>query len=449
MTHKKVSNNVLLGEKGINLIQKRVLEMGFVWHQRGVVDAGVDGTIELRKEDSEEVLNTIIQVQSRATGGKFTAETQAGFEYMCDERDLEYWMRGNTPIILVRSRPSSDEAYWISVKDYFSSPALRRSRRILFDKKTNRFDRSCRSQLFDLGVARGAGLYLGPTPRREEIYSNLLRVSSVAKTLYVADTEFRNRHALRELLPVHGSGASQEWILTSKRLISFHDLGEPPWDKVCDLGTLESFDTSEWASSSDPVRRREFVDLLNRCLRQKAWLRGVRYHEGRECYYFPATKSMKPRRIRYEGLSRASTRTVFSGYFSKTAEGKIAYYRHFAFNGHFRRYADEWFLEIVPTYHYTSDGSRMDRWYSERLSGIKRLERNPAVLHQVLFWAEYLRQPKVGDLFQKDYPFLRFDALVTFQVGVGIPDDEWLPNEEDEATKQAVEVVDEPSLFTR
>ena len=65
--------------------------------------------------------NSIIQVQSKATEGRFTAETAVSLEYVCDERDLTYWMQGNAPVILVVSRPKTGEAYYVLLRD----PAVR------------------------------------------------------------------------------------------------------------------------------------------------------------------------------------------------------------------------------------------------------------------------------------------------------------------------------------
>jgi hypothetical protein len=151
--------------------------------------------------------------------------------------------------------------------------------------------------------------------------------------------------------------------------------------------------------------------------------------------------------VRYESLAKWSSRTVFKGYRSKTDTQRISYYRHMAFSGQFRRYAGQWFLEVTPTYHYTADGLRQDRWSAERLAGIKKLERNPAILHQVLFWAKYLRGPRMGSLFGKDCDLLRFGELVCLGADSGVPDADWLPKEEDQATREAAECVDEPSLF--
>ena len=45
---KKVTDRTILGDKGIALIHRRVLDMGFVWHPRAM-DAGIDGEISERR----------------------------------------------------------------------------------------------------------------------------------------------------------------------------------------------------------------------------------------------------------------------------------------------------------------------------------------------------------------------------------------------------------------
>ena len=51
---KKIHNNSMTGQKGINLIEKIVLEMGFVWYPTGGMEAGIDGTIEIRNPQTGE-----------------------------------------------------------------------------------------------------------------------------------------------------------------------------------------------------------------------------------------------------------------------------------------------------------------------------------------------------------------------------------------------------------
>lgn len=103
--------------------------MGYLWHPTGGLEAGIDGMIELRDPTTGAVLNLVVQVQSKATDDTFEGETDSGFFFVCDERDLDYWMNGNAPVILVRSRPKTREAYWTSIKDYFADPAKRKSRK--------------------------------------------------------------------------------------------------------------------------------------------------------------------------------------------------------------------------------------------------------------------------------------------------------------------------------
>ena len=78
-------------------------------------------------------------------------------------------MQGNSPVILVVFRPQSEEAYWVSVKDYFRDLVMRTARKVYFDKKRDRFDESCGETLASLAVPRDAGLYFAPPPKRETI----------------------------------------------------------------------------------------------------------------------------------------------------------------------------------------------------------------------------------------------------------------------------------------
>jgi len=74
--NKTIGQRSLLGQQGINLIEKIVLEMGFAWHPTNQsLEVGLDGFIEIRDPTTGEAFNTVIFVQSKATEGEFTAET--------------------------------------------------------------------------------------------------------------------------------------------------------------------------------------------------------------------------------------------------------------------------------------------------------------------------------------------------------------------------------------
>lgn len=428
---KKVSSQSIIGQMGANLIERLVLQMRYVWRPVSVFDVGIDGEIEVCDPVTGRATNSIIKVQAKATTQPFTAETASTFEYRCEQKDLDYWLHGNAPIILVVCRPDTGEAYWVSVKDYFRDLSAQKARKVQFDKGRDRFDVSCAAALRQLALPQNSGIYFDPLPRNETLYCNLLKVASFGSKIHVADTDYRTPGELWAQFKALGARVGPEWILTNKRIISFQDLDCYPFDSICDPGTRDSFDASEWAYADDEERRREFVRLLNLCLREKARLLGLRFfHDrNREYYYFPPTKSLSTRQVRYKAVQLKVRREVFKGYGKKGDPNQRAYCRHSAFRGYFLYLGNEWYLEITPTYHFTFDGYKEDMFHAERLKGIKRLERNPAVLGHLLMWADYLSRP-MRDLFSLEYPFLSFGDLVTVEAPIGLPDNVWYRAEE-------------------
>ena len=355
MAAKKIHQNSIIDKQAIALIQTIVADIGFVFYESGGVEAGIDGTIEIRDTVTGDVANCIIGVQSKGTSVDFTAETPTSFTYLCDERDLSYWLGGNVPVIFVVSRPKTKEAYWVSLKDYFSTPALRQGRKIHFDKTRNCFDVSSKSALIDLALPKDTGLYLTPNPKQETLYSNLLPVSSFSSSIYTAQTDIRTLREVWGILNRYAPGIGGEWILTEGQIRSFHDLREHPWNKICDRGTVEEEDSYEWAYSEDEDKKREFVKLLNLSLTEKirpdlVFYRDKRYH------YFQKTDDLSDWNLSYRGLQIATNRDVFKVYRNRRDNTKIDYCRHMAFRHYFQRFEDQWYLEINPTYHYTRDG---------------------------------------------------------------------------------------------
>ena len=273
---KKILHTDIVGQQGINLIEKVCLEMGFLWHPTGL-EAGIDGYIEIRDAQSGEVTNCIVQVQSKATEQRFENELSGSLEYHCIAKDLEYWLNGNAPVILVRSRPKTGEAYWVSIKDYFKDPASRKPATVVFDKSRNKFDVVAKDELAGLAIPADSGLYLGTSPKQEVIYSDLLPLEGLPATHFIGQTAFRTRGEVFATLREATSGVRGEWVLHNKTVSSFHDLSRHPWSIICDAGTVEQHNTGDWAHTEDPDRRRAFVQLLNSCLLEKLFGKGVRF----------------------------------------------------------------------------------------------------------------------------------------------------------------------------
>ena len=189
MTAKQISQRDLLGHQGVGLIDRIVTEIGWIWRETPWADAGIDGEIEIRDPSTGAMSNCIIKVQSKATAGEFQSETESGFSYTCRKADLEYWLSGNFPVVLVVSRPADGSAFWVSVKDYFAGQP-QAGHTVRFDKGTDRLDASdgCRLKLQRIALPADRGLYFAPAPTPEKIVSNLLPVRRFADTLYIAET---------------------------------------------------------------------------------------------------------------------------------------------------------------------------------------------------------------------------------------------------------------------
>jgi hypothetical protein len=213
--------------------------------------------------------------------------------------------------------------------------------------------------------------------------------------------------------------------------VSFCDLGDHPWGEICDPGTVESFDTSEWSHSADAVRRREFVELLNRTLASQLYP-DVRHWDREDCYAMSGLGREKARKRSYRSVRAKSTLTVVAKYERESADGRhFEWFRHLAFRGQFRLIEETWYLEITPTYRFTMDGLTLDRFHESRLKGIKGIEKNRAVLSSVLYWADYLTTP--AGLY--DSPLLTFGNLLSFPSEVGISDDLWSANDQTEGVR--------------
>jgi hypothetical protein len=424
---KRLHQSTLIGQQGINLIEQIVLRMGYSWNPTNL-DAGIDGYIELRDSKTGEVSNNIIQVQSKATEQPLDVDNGNTFEFHCSEKDLEYWLAGNAPVILVRSRPKTGEAYWIPVKEYFRDMSARKSRKIIFHKERNRFDEGSRDALTSLAVA-DSGLYLGAIPKLETIYSNLLQLSPFPQRYFVADSRFRTAGEIYARLNELTTRAAGEWLLNNKRIFSFHDLGVFPWDRICDVGTMDELDTEAWSQTKDVAEQRLFVQLLNACLRNKLFAKGVIFSRENEYYFFRPTQDLRDLEYAYQSRENRTSRFVFKSYPKKKDQTQIAYYRHSAFDGRFVRYGDRWFLQITPTYHYTFDGRRPYFYASDQLSGIKRLENNAAVHGQVVMWGSLLTE---RSLFDKTPNFVSFTPFAEFNLDAGFEDSLWLDREEPE-----------------
>ncbi|MBC8869381.1 MAG: DUF4365 domain-containing protein [Planctomycetes bacterium] len=421
---KKITDQQILGEQGVNLIQRIALKMGFTWHPSNQpVEAGIDGWVELRDQETGEVANCWLAVQSRA---RSTLRGDAeSVKYTPTQEEVEYWMKGSQPVILVVSQPNEDLAWWVSIKDYFHDRGdLSADRMIVFDKKNDLLSESTATEWKQLGTKHGAVVYFTPPRIVETLSSNLLKVWRWHPTVFSAPTKFSDAKEIREQLKAFLEWPPREWFLgDGNRLFSFHDLSNAPWSSVCDSSKICHLETDDWAYSEDNDDRRKFVRLLNWCLRELVGKLRMRHSPEEDCYYFSPTRERIVRRMTYTSRKKKATRTVVSRQMSKIDTERVAYYRHDGFAHRFLRFGESWYLMIEPRYVFTRDGKDPDPYREERQSKIKTLEGDAAISGKVVMFADLLKDDE--SLFDSAYPFLGFDTLEKSQLHVGIDDDGW------------------------
>lgn len=417
---KTISPQGIAGQKGVNLIEGILLKMGSRWTASGANEVGIDGYIELFDPTSHLSLGRTLAVQSKVVSA--IREAREEFRYICDPGDLDYWLKSNIPVILIVSDPETEQAYWVWLQDVFPDWKPGNPTTVLFRKDQTRFDPNALTEFVRIG-APTRGLYIAPRPEPERLWSNLLKIDGLPDLVFVGGTPLREREEIWRALEKNKAKLRSGWVPWEKKIISFDDLSTDDWDGVCEPGTVEGFEAAEWAESADPDRRRLFVQLLNSTFRTQVESH-LRFWPKDECFALAG----RERKQSYKSLKRTSGLSVVSKFSSKSKDGRIFHYwRHMAFRPQFRFLGDAWFLEITPTYRFTTDGFRKDKFHESRLKKIKEIEGNRAVLSSVLFWADYL-QPDDG-LFSEGSPLIVFGKLKTMNIGVGIDDKSWQQND--------------------
>lgn len=240
------------------------------------------------------------------------------------------------------------------------------------------------------------------------IYSNLLPLKAYPKTLFVAPALCKSqKQAWAVLLRSPSGPIPRAWAYHGKYLYSLFDPSRSEFERIADIMALEEHDSEDWAQSDDPDRRRLFTWLLNGALIDDMWQRRIHYFWRDRVFFFPGRLDEPPRRIRYRNVQQRSEITVVQHYPREPQAGDHRYLRHNAVSAHFRR-LESWVVEVTPTYLFTDDGKKKNRFHQQRLSKIKRIERNRAVLSQTLLWLRQLQE-------ESPEHYLYFDKEIVFE----------------------------------
>lgn len=176
--------------------------------QRPISDVGIDGDIEIVEPATETPTGRFLLVQVKARSA-VDQDASGNLKFRCTAADLEYWLNVGVPVLLVIVDVEASQAWFKNVHEWFNGDiARRRSRNVVFHPTEDRFDASAADRLLGWAVAE-SGLYMGPAPQPETLFSNLLAVEHRSDSVFVASTKVRRwrdaNDRLREagLPPVH------------------------------------------------------------------------------------------------------------------------------------------------------------------------------------------------------------------------------------------------------
>lgn len=453
---KTVTDNQLSGEFGEQVVRTHILRLGHVFEGKSRLETGIDGTIEFRDPVTGHMTGKLVAVQVKTRArNKYTAETDAGFEYMLQPADVAYWRQSSLPVIIVLYRRSDETLFWKDVSEVVGED----ERRLIFDKVADRLDASAMDRLAAVAMRNGRlGVHLPPMRTDERVHLNLMHVR-MPDEIFVADSPFASgRDAVPALL--RADGHLFDWVIRGRRFVSFRDPRGTALEAIVDVDTVEAVDTDLIADSDDHDDQVSMIELLRRTMAEQ-FSADLAYDRKARVFHFRAENRFETRRYHYRSLKDLTSAMVVQIYHYKKGkrQGQVHSMRHHAFSPRFERIGSDWFLSISPTFVFTEDGFRSHRFASDLLAGKKRKDRNGSIRGQVFLFRFLL---SCAVLAQEAFDFsdragrdagtagegvLRFETVEPVIMDRAVPEDAWMKSDPNAKKMKAEDdITAQPSL---
>lgn len=418
--------------KGLDRINDIAHAMNCIFRETSKDDFGLDGEIEVvtPKPDGKgfETTGGIVKVQAKAGKSYVVQDDGPTFATPVEKDDLEYWHRGTFPMLFIVYHPDDDKLYFREVKSYVRDipNVFQPPYRIRFDKARDEFTSASKNSVCEHAQVSPPRIAFG---EREQLFSNLLPVKRLPERLWFATTRRKNWKGIRDEI----EGSAPPFCIVDSKLYTLTDLA----DEKCVLRQwcgkhIDSIPMATW--TADDSRSGDLVFLFNQLLGIHRCRCRIRYNPDFGRAYFPRENDtdLEFKRSWYSVRTnkKAPERIVAKFY----EYGALTFWRHLAANLSFRRFGSKWYLQIIPKYLFTTDGTapcdrNMVGPYTTRL---KADEHNPQVLNHVLFWADMLSRRKAAIVLR-----LGAQKLMVIEkkplagiAGFAIPDDPALYEEE-------------------
>jgi hypothetical protein len=420
VTDKSFSNSGAIAQLGVNLVERTVLRAGHRWRPIERHDVGVDGEVELRDPRTGTALHRLVRVQVK-TRTSLTRETEVGFEFGCEEKDVRYWLRSPVPVLLVVVHEGTERAYFKCVTEWFADAGRQVSHRVQFSKVHDILDENMGPRLLRLAGGPQSAAVPPPILQPEELISNLLPVVQSPDHFWSAPSECRTPQQAHYRFRERAQGRASDYLLRDGHIFSMRDPRTCALKELCD-GDVQPFPAREWTLSEDPNLAHLHAELLRRTVLQQV-KSDLRWQPDRRIFYFRGTS--QPLGNRFIAGARKQPRQVvwverFTG---DDGVERISYIRHHAFTPRFLRLAETWYLSIQPTYYYSFDGERESARADVLAAGLKKRERNGAVLGSLRMWERWFTRPP--SLLGGEPPLLVFGPAETVDVDRLLDEKRW------------------------
>lgn len=420
---KNLTSSQLLGEIGETAARLRFLSIGFQFDGRSRLESGIDGIAEVMVNGQP--LARMIAVQVKATDSAiYTAETQQGFSYLLRSKDLEYWRGSNLPVIIVLYRRSDETFYWQEVQRGSTND----DRKLWFDKQRDVLNETAVDRLAALTVPKaGFGYYVPPLGGGEEALVNILPII-LPQEIFVASTPYSGSKAT-EILLAADEPARFDWVIRGGSFWSFHDPHSSSCREIVDRDQVEAVDASCLAFHEDLNEQHHFAFLLRNTLTYQ-FRQDLVWQKEKKLLYFRALRADTPRAFHYEASKKKTHADVVNVALRKGEKGGVDFVRHHAFIPRFELLGDQWYLIVVPTYFFTTNGFTPHSYPQALLSGKKRMDNSGSLRGQVIMWHRFLTKAERAsvDLFAQelsDEPKLLFGAPPQINLETRVPEDVW------------------------
>lgn len=234
-----------------------------------------------------------------------------------------------------------------------------------------------------------------PDEIEEEIYSNLFEVK-IPKYVYFGSKKLYDDISINTLLKQEGVFPEfyykfKEW---NNKILTFENLYDEKnsYSKLVDNTQISRESVDVWLADQD--KSNLIIELLYRELIHFAISKKIYYSEKRDKLYYPIGKEKDKRKEQWGGRYTKSTRTVVA----KMWAGQLgkSVYCHTACYASFKRIGSKIFLEVLPTFILTDDGSRPISGFEEGtvITRLSYNKYNNSYLNTILFWIHQLGDGK-------------------------------------------------------